>query len=253
MLRRKEMSIFSLLLCCVMLSACNEQVQNVTSEPPMTQETQMQTESTEETFDFSSWNVRHSNYAFVQAPEDYFEDAIFIGDSRTVGMQAYGDIPEATYYAKNGMTMYDIFTDGELSSRLHEVLENGNFTKVYVMLGINELGGDLETNRDNFSAMLEQIRALCPNAIFFIQANLRVAAARSNTDPVYNNARLNTYNSMLSELADGENTFYIDVNILFDDGYGNLAAEHTTDNTHLNPDSYPTWTAWLRANAIVKE
>ncbi len=249
------MGIFVAFFCCAVLCACAEASDGIGNETEMSEQTdaQEQTNSTEETFDFSSWNVRHEAYNFVEAPEGYFDDALFIGDSRTVGMQAYGDIPEATYYAKNGMTMYDIFIDGAFSDRMHKVLEEGDFSKVYVMLGINELAGDLETNRDNFRAMLTQIQALCPNAIIFIQANLRVAAARSNVDPVYNNPRLDSYNSMLSELANGEDIFYIDVNILFDDGYGNLASQHTFDNTHLNPDSYPTWTAWLRANAIVKE
>ena len=41
---------------------------------------------------------------------DYFSDALFLGDSRTVGLGQYGSLGDvATFYASTGMTIYKIF------------------------------------------------------------------------------------------------------------------------------------------------
>lgn len=45
----------------------------------------------------------------ANADESYFEDALFIGNSRTVGMYLFGDMPESTdFFADVGMTIYDV-------------------------------------------------------------------------------------------------------------------------------------------------
>ena len=47
-------------------------------------------------------------YAFRQAPGGYFDDALFIGDSRTVGIQQCGGIDSATYFCSVGMSLYGV-------------------------------------------------------------------------------------------------------------------------------------------------
>ena len=42
--------------------------------------------------------------------DSYFDDAVFIGDSRTVGMYEYGGLEEtSTFYASTGLTVYKMF------------------------------------------------------------------------------------------------------------------------------------------------
>lgn len=40
---------------------------------------------------------------FCMVDDDWFDDAVFIGDSRTVGLRDYGGLNNATFYASTGL------------------------------------------------------------------------------------------------------------------------------------------------------
>ena len=86
---------------------------------------------------------------FFEADRSYFDDALFIGDSRTVGLYEYGNLGNALVLADPGMNVYKVFNrsfklpSGE-SKTLEEILTEKQFGKIYVMLGINELGYDFD-------------------------------------------------------------------------------------------------------------
>jgi uncharacterized protein YraI len=84
--------------------------------------------------------------ASAAAADGYFDDACFIGHSIVVGMSMYLGLPNAQYYAVNGisakrMLTYDGFTlpDGGTGT-VSDALTGSSFGKVYIMLGVNELG-----------------------------------------------------------------------------------------------------------------
>ncbi|MBQ8724905.1 MAG: hypothetical protein IJY74_04450 [Oscillospiraceae bacterium] len=46
---------------------------------------------------------------FQSVEDDYFHDALFIGNSRTVGLSMFGSMPdETTFYATVGMNIFDL-------------------------------------------------------------------------------------------------------------------------------------------------
>lgn len=195
---------------------------------------------------------------FAPAPEGYFNDALFIGDSRTVGQASYGPIEGASYFATVGMSTANIYkSKSEVAPTkgmtFEGVMTSAQYSKVYVMLGINELGNDRAATLKNFGALLEKIKSYQPNAVIIIEANLHVTAARSQQN-IYgvNNTQINAYNQSLSEYADNQTVFYLDVNPIFDDASGALAAEYTRDGVHPVATNYPTWADWLKQNAVVK-
>lgn len=74
----------------------------------------------------------------------WFEDAVFIGDSRTEGLRNYDGLGNATYYAVKGLMVNTVYTktatlDGK-NQTVMQALRGRKFGKVYIMLGINELG-----------------------------------------------------------------------------------------------------------------
>ncbi len=194
----------------------------------------------------------------TEADVTYFDDALFIGDSRTVGLSEYGNLGNAEVAADTGMSVYKIFKkrftlrSGE-EKTLEELLAERQFGKIYMMLGINELGYDFEHTFGKYREMLERIRALQPDAIFFLEANLHITKKKSETSDVYNNAGIDRLNQAVSAFADGETIFYLDVNELFDDGEGNLAEEYTADAAHILAKYYPDWTKWLLGHAVFAE
>ncbi len=192
---------------------------------------------------------------FFKADSSWFDDALFIGDSRTVGLSEYGGLGNAAVAAKTGLSVYKVFScetvlpSGETGT-LEQLLMEQSFGKIYVMLGINELGYSFDRTIATYQEMVEQIRELQPDALIFLQANLRVTKEYSESSDVINNENIDRLNQAVSELADGETIFYLDVNDLFDDGEGNLAEEYTSDDVHVLAKYYPDWVEWLLEHAV---
>lgn len=181
--------------------------------------------------------------------EELFSTTLFIGDSRTVGLSEYAGLP-ATFFADVGMTVYSAF-DKEVSVAgvgkvtLSDLLSQQKFDRIHLMLGINELGYDMDATVKQYASVLEQIGVLQPDATIYLGANLHVDAARSQSDAIFNNARINQFNQQVAAMADGKDVIYLDVNPLFDDESGCLRSDLTGDGTHVYGSSYVTWGQWL--------
>ena len=187
----------------------------------------------------------------------YFDDALFIGDSRTVGIAEYGYLDNADYFADVSMTVFKLFTaklsvDGGEKVSLETALTQKQYGKVYVMVGINELGHNREQAVAKFGELISLIETTQPGATIYICANLHVTESRSKTDAIINNDNINSYNKALSAFADGENKFYIDVNPVFDDMSGSLSEDYASDSAHMEAQHYDMWCEWLMEQAVVK-
>ena len=194
--------------------------------------------------------------------EAYFDDALFIGDSRTVGLSEYGGFQEGTtFYAATSLTIYNLFdspkkfaqtADGSKVT-LEEALSQRKFGKIYLMLGINEMGrGTTESFFKVYADAVNRIRVLQPDAIIFVQGIMRVSGEKSSTDPVFNNVRINERNQALAAMADGKQIFYLEVNDAVCDENGDLITEYTYDQIHLKAKYYKLWKDYLLAHGVVK-
>ena len=197
---------------------------------------------------------------FGRVEDDYFEDALFLGDSRTVGMQEYGGLKDiATFYASTGMTIYKLFTaeivelpDQNEKITIEEALQHQSFSKIYIMVGINEMGtGTVERFADTYKAAVERLQELQPDAIIYIQAILKVTTARSDKGDYINNEGIEARNEALSQLADGEKIFYVDVNPALCDEDGGMVQDYTFDGVHLKAKYINLWLEYLKDNAVL--
>ena len=199
-------------------------------------------------------------YEFTEVDDDYFTDALFIGDSRTVGLSEYCEELDtrATFYSKISLTIFDVFKkefikteDGKIGTE-QALLEN-QFGKIYIMLGLNEIGtGDAEYFKNAYGEVIDKIRELQPEAIIYIQGIMHVTAHKSDHDKYFTNERINERNAAISELADQQTVFYLDMNEAVDDENGNLDSELSFDDVHLKASAYERWHQFLLHNAIVK-
>lgn len=195
---------------------------------------------------------------FIEVEEDYFEDAVFIGDSRTVGLHDYSGLI-TTFYASVGLNVFDMWedafcdVDGEKVT-LEEALSAQQFKKVYFQIGINEMGrGTIDSFMQAYTASVEKFRELQPDAIIFVQGIMRVTSKKSDSDPVFNNAGINARNERIAELADYITVFYIDVNDAVCDENGALRSDLTFDNLHLYGSKYDIWVDFLKTKGVATE
>ena len=214
-----------------------------------------QNEKQIEHIDNKTESKKNSKHEKQTVGKEYFDDALFIGDSRTVGISEYGDLNNAIFFANTGMSVYNVFEKnvsvpqvGKL--KLEQLLTYKKFGKIYIMLGINELGYNQEKTLKKYKDLLKFIQEKQSNAIIYIEANLHVTAERSNKDKTINNININKINNEISKLADNEKIFFIDVNEKFDDENGNLSSNYTQDNVHIYAKYYKEWSDWLSQNVV---
>ena len=199
---------------------------------------------------------------FTHVDKEYFADAVFIGDSRTQGLYEYSDLADvATFYSKTSLTVYNLFEkpkdfirEGDEKLTLEQALSRHQFKKVYLMIGINEMGtGTAESFFEAYARAVYKIRELQPDAIIFVQGIMRVAGQKNASDPVFNNTNINIRNVEIATLANGKDIFYIDVNEAVCDENGNLYADWTFDQIHLKAKYYQVWENFLMEHGIVKK
>lgn len=196
---------------------------------------------------------------FVTVEDEYFSDAVFIGDSRTVGMYEYGGLEEiSTFYASTGLTIYKIFDAAIVSVSgqkkkitIEEALQENSFAKIYLMIGINEMGtGTVETFISKYGEVVEHLQELQPDAVIYIQGIIKVTTERSEQGDYINNEGIEARNRELEKLADNRSIFYLDVNPLICDETGGLVDSYTFDGVHLKAKYIQIWKDYLKENAV---
>ncbi len=196
---------------------------------------------------------------FQTVDETYFQDALFIGDSRTVGLRDYGRFETGpTFYASKGLTIFQLLTaeiveqEGQRKKiTVEEALEQKQFQKIYLMVGINELGtGDAEKFEQAYREVVERIRELQPDAIIYIQSILKVTRERSEQGDYINNEGVIARNEAIQTIADGQTIFYLDVNEAVCDESGCLNPEYSGDGVHITAKYIYLWKDYLMSHAI---
>ena len=198
-------------------------------------------------------------YAFTEVPREYFDDALFIGDSRVTGVELYSGWDNLTYYAEGGMTVYSMFqsktaqVEGQTLT-IEEALRKRSFGKIYLEIGINEMGtGTVDSFMEAYEAAVDYLRELQPDAILYVCSIMYVEQSKSESDPIFNNPAIQERNDRIAALADGENIFYLDINEVVTDETGNLNPDYTWDEVHLLGKYDVIWLEYFSSHGIVKD
>lgn len=197
--------------------------------------------------------------AFCTVSEDYFSDALFIGDSRTVGMLQSHLLPGAAYYAKTGIGIGTILSErivneGGRMISVCDALSLHSFGKVYIMIGINDISaGDTDWFVKQYREILRTVRQTQPDAVIYIQGNIPMSYGTQDLSGALNNQNLSRRNEASRALADKETIFYLDISSIYADENGNLKSHYTSDGLHVMPDYYPLWVDYLLHHAVIMD
>ena len=191
-------------------------------------------------------------------PTEYYKNTLFIGDSRTAGLYIYGRIEGASYFARTSMNVGNCFNNsksetGTGSLSLEAYLKKNSFGKIYILLGINEIGYSYDWIVTRYEKLISRLQELQPGAVIVIQSNMHVTKAKSDSSPkTFNNTRINELNRRLSELADGKKVFYLSFESIFDGADGNMNPDYSGDGVHLKAKSYKIWRDYLLSEGMLR-
>ncbi len=188
--------------------------------------------------------------------DTYFEDAVFLGDSRTEGFYLYSGLKSGTYYYAVGATVESVFSkkawqtpNGKVP--LLDAMAKTPGGKVYVMLGINELGWPkTQAYHDQYAKLIDRIREDHPDAEVVLESLLPVSAKQEAKKTYVNNKRILEYNAIIKTLAEEKDCWYLDVAEAVTGEDGCLRADLTSDGVHMNTAGCKVWLDYLRTHSV---
>ena len=197
----------------------------------------------------------------TEAVEDtYFDGAVFLGDSRTEGLFLYSGLKTGHFYTAVGATVESVFSkknfeteSGEKVPLLDAVAEQ-DCDKIYIMLGINELGwSKVKTFHDQYAKLIDRVREDHPEAKIVLQSIPPVSAKQEAKKTYVNNDRISDYNEVIRTLAEEKECYFLDVAACLSDGNGLLPKDLNFDGIHLNPAGCKVWLNYLRTHSLEDE
>ena len=198
--------------------------------------------------------------------DDWFSDAVFIGDSRTDGLRLYSGIRGADFLAYKSLMIFHVVGNDKVDRKavplngvgdkktVLEWLDEKRYAKVYLMFGVNELGyGDDAAFTDAFSRTVDEIQARQPEAVVYIQSLVPIEpekAYKTNPAAWLNNDNVARYNELLRQVCADKGVVYVDVAAALTDEGGGLPPEGTTDGIHFTRSWYEKWYAYLKTHTV---
>ncbi len=189
--------------------------------------------------------------------DEYFDDAVFIGNSQIEGVSIYSSMKNATVLAGKGIMVDTIFTKEVVKTKdggritIMDALAKEKFGKVYIMLGANELGWayDFEFIKQ-YGKVIDEIKTLQPDAKIYVNAIMPVSKTKTNSDKIYNNKNIENYNNLILNMTKEKEVYYLDSKEALADEEGNLPDDSTTDGVHFNSAYYEQWFNYLKAHTV---
>ena len=186
--------------------------------------------------------------------DEFFSDAAFMGNSLMDGFRLFSGLTTCDYYAATSMTVVGADTkacitlDNGASGTLVDGLTQKPYGKIYILLGINEIGFEVQTFIDYYSTMLDTIIAAQPDCQIYIMGITPVSAAKSASGEVFNMTRITEYNTALHQLAADKGCYYMDLVSALAGPDGFLPSSETTDGVHFSAKVYQTWLDYVRTH-----
>lgn len=175
--------------------------------------------------------------------DDFFSDAAFLGNSLVDGFRIFSGLTTCDVFASTSMTVLGV---GDLLSQMSQQ----QYGKVYILLGINEIGYDADYFKGLYGDMLDKIESGQPDADIYIMGLTPVSSQKSSGDSTFNMDRINLYNEKLYELADERGHYYVDLCDALADDTGYLPADVTSDGVHFAASHYTVWRDYLKTHYV---
>ena len=178
---------------------------------------------------------------------NFFDNSLFIGNSLVVGLSRWGNLNNSTFYAVEGLNVNSFFnTDkfvlGGKKTTPEKALSIGEYDKVFLMFGINEISWrSKEAFINRYMDIVEAIRKKQPKAKIYIQSMLYVTQSKSSKDKIFNNKNVISLNKKIEKMAKDSGLKYIDINKVLCDGKRYLPNDASTDGIHLNAKYCNKW------------
>lgn len=182
--------------------------------------------------------------------ESFFDDALFIGDSRMVSSAYYARLGKADYFTDVGMNVFQMFSvtasdDNFDATDLTTLLQNRTYKKIFIMLGINECGYPMSSLLSAYQEDIDTLKSLQPDATIYLMKVYGVSRSVAESTSYFSPQRLQEVNDGIAGLADGKKVHCLDASHLYCDDEGYMKEEYTSDGVHPYAKDAALFAQWL--------
>ncbi len=187
----------------------------------------------------------------------FFSDTVFIGNSRTQGFQIYSELRTPAYLAGRSISVGNIYSEEVISAgdgnyiTIMDALKRRPYAKVYIMLGINEIGIPYENYYNSYGQVVDSVRMRQPNAEIYVQAIMPVTKAKNDDESVFANYRIRAFNEKLQLICEEKGCHFINTYEAVADPEGNLPADAASDGVHFGKYYVGLWLDYLKTHTVV--
>lgn len=182
--------------------------------------------------------------------ESFFDDALFIGDSRMVSSAYYARLGKADYFTDVGMNVFQMFSvtasdDNFDATDLTTLLQNRTYKKIFIMLGINECGYPMSSLLSAYQEDIDTLKSLQPDATIYLMKVYGVSRSVAESASYFSPQRIQEVNDGIAGLADGKKVHCLDASHLYCDDEGYMKEEYTSDGVHPYAKDAALFAQWL--------
>ncbi len=186
------------------------------------------------------------------ATKELFKDSVFIGDSRTEGLQLKTGLTSAKFITHRGLTVSTAMTETVIPLKtgkkgtVIDALKEGSYKKVFVMFGVNELGWPYtSTFQSKYEELIATIQEVQPGAEIYIQSIIPVTKKKSDSSEIYNQKNVKKFNKTIKAMTKDLGLHYIDVQTSVTKAGSYLPEDKSIDGVHLNKSACFAWLNYI--------
>ena len=195
-------------------------------------------------------------------PVSFFDNAVFIGDSISMTLEAYcgasGALGQAKFLCAGSMSPTNMLTgqilpeypkgSGQKPAIQDSVAATGA-KYVYVMLGMDNIAYGIERSTNDYMTILKNILDKNPDVQIIIQSVTPMADKSKSYSEKLNNGKINEFNETMKAYCEENKWYYVNVAEAFRDENGFLKKEYCSDynsmGMHFTYEGAKVWVNYL--------
>lgn len=195
------------------------------------------------------------------AGKEYMDSLVFIGDSRTVGLQAFAELPEENVFAEDGLNHETAMTKPIVkiqefkTATIAEAVAIRVPDIIVVNFGINGVAWlSSEEFIKTYEEFIDQVINASSASMIIIEAITPVAMNYENREDGVSNEKIDEVNSLLYQLAKDKGLYYLATDEVLKNEYNDLSDNlHNGDGIHYNKAAYELIIDYIRTHALIKK